>query len=521
MTGLDPTIVSALDHTLALQRIQNDVRSDFIIAPHYSSVYTNIGNELWDEVERDLRSGNFNPGPPITIDVPKSNGLTRPGSILLPKDRLVYQLLVDFVAPTAEENLDRNRVFSNVLIDPPDPRMFSSSSDNWSNMRNEIRAYCESDDIHFAIKADIACFFERLYQHNLINLLHSCGCNTNAVKLLERLLSAWMEKDSHGILQGMFPSDFLGNFYLYGLDSDLLVRDTPFVRYVDDIYVFYETKNQARKGLMNLCRSLRHEGLHLNAKKTRILPVRDLLIEETIVDRLFEEARDEIESENVIVDWYSFQIIWQEPETREEERQIEIEATERLFHEINNTDVDAKTSEKIEKFCLPFLGFVGSEVAVQRAINGMGERPHLSRLYATYLGAVAKENEAIVNELEELIVEQNSPYDWQTLWILASLIPVERLKTRTVNAIFRLLRDPARSIVLRALCAIAIGRHGSPGQRRNLKHHYADEPSEYVRSAIVFATRYFPTPERRTCLGAWGSHSDINSLIASAVSKLV
>ena len=134
---------------------------------------------------------------------------------------------------------------------------------------------------------------------------------------------------------------------------------------------------------------------------------------------------------------------------------------------------------------------------------------------------MSRVNNDIIQRLEALIIDQLPPYDWQIMWIIASLVQSDNLQNRTVNAIFRLLRDPARSISLRALCAIAIGKHGSPGNRRNLRHHYSDEPSEYVRSAILFSTRYFPTPERRTCLSAWSVHSPINSLIAGAVQKLV
>lgn len=517
MPGLDFSVISQLDPELALKRVGYDVKSDFIIAPHFSAVYSQIGEDLWIEVEKELRSGTYETSIPITIEVPKANGLTRPGAILSPKDRLLYQVITDFIAPTADKELDRNRVFSNILIDPPDANFFVSGSDSWMKMQEALINHCQSKE--WAIKADIASFFERLYQHNLINLLHSCGCNSNAVSLLEKLLSSWMEKNSHGILIGMFPSDFLGNFYLYGLDSDLFVRDTPFIRYVDDIYIFYDDKNSARKGLMDLCKTLRHEGLHLNDKKTRILESKELFVEETEIDALFKDARDEIEKENINFDFYNFQVIWQERPSDDEREQIEIKAVEKLFNEVNN--VDDSLADKIEKFCLPFLGYAGSEAGIEQAIRGLQEKPHLTKVYTNYLSSLAQANNEIINELESIITKNLPPYDWQILWIIASLVQVEILQTDTVNSMFRLLRDPARSIALRALCAIAIGKHGSPGLRRNLRHFYSDEPSDYVRSAILFSTRYFPSPERRTCLSAWSVHNPTNKLIASAVQKLV
>src|SRR5213080_3471914 len=99
---LDPSVVKSLNPKLSIGRIKTDIRTDFILAPHYSAVYELTGDELWERAREQLNSGDFEPSLPITMEVPKRSGLTRPGAIIEPLDRFVYQAVVDVIAPKAE-----------------------------------------------------------------------------------------------------------------------------------------------------------------------------------------------------------------------------------------------------------------------------------------------------------------------------------------------------------------------------------------------------------------------------------
>lgn len=86
--GLDNKVVDALDKTLALKRIQRDIQSDFIFAPHLNIIFHQAGDELFDQLVSKLKSGQYFTRLPITIHVIKPNGFNRLGSILEPLDRL-------------------------------------------------------------------------------------------------------------------------------------------------------------------------------------------------------------------------------------------------------------------------------------------------------------------------------------------------------------------------------------------------------------------------------------------------
>lgn len=522
MPGLDTGVLDQLDIDLALRRIKTDVTSDFILSPHYSAVFENVGDDLWDQISTELRDGRFEAALPIEIEVPKPNGITRPGTILPPADRILYQALVDFVSEIGEAQLDRTRTFSHVLVSPdPEGRMFEPGRRSWDRLKEAVTEACEDPTIEWAIRADISAYFERIYQHNLVNLLTSSGCEPGAVNLLEKLLSAWREKDSHGILQGMFPSDFLGNFALLGLDSAFEVDGIRSARYVDDLFLFFPTRRNAREGLVRLCQALRREGLHLNERKSDIVESELLLHEETRVDQLFEEAWEEVEGEAfglIAVGFYGFETPWMDEEEPPDEEELELMSVERLYDQLEEPDAP---SDRIERFCLPLLAAAGSDIAVDRALSGFIDRPHLAKTYASYLARIGRDHPELVERLEALFQENDFSYDWQHHWVAGALLFQEDVSGPTLTTALRILKAPAFSPALRAVCAALVGKHGDAGKRRQLRTHYSAEASPYVRSAILFASRYFPTAERRTCLGAWGGHSSENALVASAVRKLV
>ena len=148
--GLDPDLVKSINWPLALKRISMDVRTDFIHAPHISVIYAQAGDSLVEQVTRELRAGAFRSGEPVTVEVPKTFRIavadprkrvfgpnySRPGSILLPSDRLFYQVLADQAAPVIDRATDYKRSLSHRLGDVSSPAMFLSSRTCWNQLQD-------------------------------------------------------------------------------------------------------------------------------------------------------------------------------------------------------------------------------------------------------------------------------------------------------------------------------------------------------------------------------------------------
>ncbi len=516
MFGLDSKFVNKIDYELAISRILHDVGSDFIIAPHYSSVYENAKDELWKVLKSQLGGGKYNPLLPLVIEVPKKSGLTRPGAILNPIDRLFYQALIDLIIDRIELGIDRKRVFSNeydVESDSPE-KLFVSVSKKYNELREKITENCESIFYSYALVTDIACYFERIYQHVLVNILRSTNIESELTSVIEKVLSAHTAKDSHGIIQGIFPSDVLGNYYLTAFDSYLNSKNIEFIRFVDDYWMFFDTEKDATKTLIDICSYVRKEGLYLNEYKTKILSTKDLHYEETEIDRLFEAAKRELNHYGIDSLGYSFDPF----EIEELEEEIEMKALQELFEMRFKSP---NSIDKIDKFCLPRFAFAQNDYAIDEALKGLETHPHLTSIYIRYLKSQV-EGKNVLDYLEDTFLKDKLKYDWQNMWILGMFYSLESISNSIPMRAYTILEDNNRSEVIRALCALVASKHGDGTIRRLIRNRYASEPSSYVKEAILYSTKHFPsTDDRSACIKAWEGHSEMNKLIVKAMKEEV
>ncbi|MEE2951206.1 MAG: reverse transcriptase domain-containing protein [Pseudomonadota bacterium] len=519
MPGLDGRIIAQINHASVIAHVKADIRSDFILAPHYNAIFNRAGDELWEQLRQQLRAGTYQPELPITMSVPKERFFTRPGSILRPLDRLLYQALVDNVMERLEEGHDRTRSFSHVPSGE-EGQMFEPNHESWERFQQRIAVIC--DESEFVLKADISNYFERLPQHNLVNLMSAAGCAPEVVSLLEEMLLAFRERNSFGIVQGMYPSDALGNFYLSALDAHCELDEVPSARYVDDIYLGFSSEVDARKGLASLIETLRKDGLHLNEFKSKIMPADEVTREETAIDRLFDEIRDEVKDDANYerASPYGFEVEWEDEDNEEDEEEegdededLQNAAVERLIENIADYP---NHEDQIEKFCLPILRSAQSDSAVEHVLENLKEKPHQTRLYFSYISTFVRTNQDVVDALEALVAD-DTVSDYQRMFVLAALVRARSVRRATVNTALQWLQNLTVAKETRAIAAILAAKHGVAQQKRAVRTSYEDEPSDYVRSAILFSSRYLTVVEKRTCKRAWGGHNAINTLIAQTI----
>jgi len=214
------------------------------------------------------------------------------------------------------------------------------------------------------------------------------------------------------------------------------------------IYIRFDSLAEARRGLIRVIDRLRQEGLHLNEYKSGIRPAQRVVREETELDQLFTETVEEIREERrsykrapEVVTSYGFPVGWEFDEQEdidegdddrdENEDELTNAAIERLYQSIED---NPGQTDKIERFCLPFLRAAGSDIAVQRGLNGITERPHLSRLYLSYLSRFVPRDRTITKRLEKLIDSPILVMDYQRMYLLGALMGAAKIDRNTVNA---------------------------------------------------------------------------------------
>ena len=526
--GLDPNALEKINWTLALQRVLHDLRSDFIYAPHLSFIYNKAGEELIANVKSDLKSGSFNPGVPLTIEVPKSFRIrvaahskrlgpnySRPGSILPPRDRLLYQALADQAAPVIGTKTDSKRSFSHRLAPSGSANMFLPTRTCWNELQKTLTKHAKSKTANYILKIDVANFFGSLNQHTLINVLNDSGYPKSFSSRLETILTSYTgERSSRGILQGMYPSDLFGNYYMAPIDRFLDEYGVPSARYVDDMYVFVENVDAADHLMRQLIPTLRSYDLVLNEAKSVIIPKSALITEEPDLEVLFADAVAEIAAqvrgEEFDAD-YGFQSEWDDEANDEED--LELKATKILFNSLSEYPGH---EESIERFCLPIFSKAGSDYAVKHVIDSFKKRPSMSQIYASYLAKFL--DDAEVGDLLIGVLKDDSLTDWQKMWVLAALSQATKPADSAVKVVLDVLKDANKHEALRAVAANFVGRFGDHARRKSLISIYSTV-SNYVQAAIYCSSRGWPGAEKSNAKASWGSHGPLHALLTTAMGK--
>jgi hypothetical protein len=526
--GMDAKLVSEIDWDLALARVVHDLRSDFVYAPHLGFLYRKAGKEAVELLTNELKAGTYSPGVPITIEVPKpfriavkvkskrlGPNYSRPGSILLPRDRLLYQALADEAASVVQAKTDFKRVFSHALGPAHDPSMFLPTRECWNALQKALSTYGKPKSTKYVLKIDVANFFGSLNQHTLINVLSDSGYPKSLLSRLEAILVRYTgERSSRGILQGMYPSDLLGNFYLAPIDRFLGDFGVSSARYVDDVYIFLESVDQADRLLRKLIPTLRSYDLVLNEAKSVIMPKAALFAEEPDLEALFADAVAEIASQLETKDFdadYGFQSEWnEEPDDQEE---LELEATKALFDSLSEYPGN---EENIERFCLPLFSKAASDYAVPHVLEAIRKRPSMAQIYSAYI-AKFLDNADVVNNLRECLIDE-ALLDWQKMWMLAALSQVSKADDDLVKVAFLILQDANKHDALRAVAAMYVGRFGDHARRKALVATYA-VVSNYIQAAIYYSSRQWPSIERSNAKASWSGHGPLHNLLTIGMGK--
>jgi len=132
------------------------------------------------------------------------------------------------------------------------------------------------------------------------------------------------------------------------------------------------------------------------------------------------------------------------------------------------------------------------------------------------LSRFASENTEVAERLDRMILDDDFVTDYQRMYVLGSLLTGENVSRSACNTALGWLCSTTVAKETRAIAAIFVARHGNANQKRAVRLAYEDEPSNYARAAILYASRYFVSAERRTCRRAWGGHNQLNALIAQA-----
>jgi hypothetical protein len=195
----------------------------------------------------------------------------RPGLIVDPSDRVVYQALVDELSPHLIGKMESFVYGWRLRRSDVAAGRYANSGAEWREYRDLFDAYRTT--FSYCLTLDVRRFFESINLDALLGRLSSIG-SLSIIDRLASLLYGWHEQTSQGgLLQPSLASSVLAHWYIRSIDTYLaqIQSDTVRVlRWVDDVTVFSDDSDLLFKVLQDLIDILGRLGLQANPNKSQV-----------------------------------------------------------------------------------------------------------------------------------------------------------------------------------------------------------------------------------------------------------
>lgn len=286
-TNLMSKIISRENILLAYRNIKKNTGSNTkgIDGKTIASLAKMEPDDLVLLVRRKL--DNYQPQAVRRVEIPKSDGKTRPLGIPTISDRLVQQCILQVMEPICEAKFYKHSYGFRPLR---------------STKHAIARAYhlAQQGHLHYVIDVDVKGFFDNIDQGKLLKQIWTLGIRDKSLlAILSKLLKAKIEGigiPEKGTPQGGIISPLLANIVLNELDwwvasqweniktrrkyaqlgaynvlKKTNLKEVYIIRYADDFKIFCRSKNNAKRMFIAIQKWLKERlGLEISSEKSGI-----------------------------------------------------------------------------------------------------------------------------------------------------------------------------------------------------------------------------------------------------------
>jgi hypothetical protein len=196
-----------------------------------------------------------------------------------PIDSIIYTALVrELCEPIESYRIpEPKKIACSYRIKPDVGGSFFASETGWDVFMSRSDELAKKYKSGYVIVADITDFYNQIYTHRIGNLIEEAGKGTldKQAKIMEDFLFGLNKETSRGIPVGPAPSIILAELIMADIDNKILTYTNDFVRYVDDIRIFFANREDAVFVLHELTQHLySYHRLVFSGEKTNVHPMK-------------------------------------------------------------------------------------------------------------------------------------------------------------------------------------------------------------------------------------------------------
>ncbi len=210
------------------------------------------------------------PGGSRRFIVPKDEISYRQATQLDPQDAIVLAAITHQFGEGIESRRQPIDTVFSYRFNPTKEHGLYASQSGWNDFWAKAKDL--SDEHELVLYCDISDFYNQIYHHVVENQLIASQFTNQATKWVIKLLESTTAGVSRGVPIGPHPIHLLAEASLIPIDNSLSAQGLNFIRYADDILVFCDSQNDARKALSLVAKVLdQQQRLTLQRHKTRFL----------------------------------------------------------------------------------------------------------------------------------------------------------------------------------------------------------------------------------------------------------